>query len=94
MSNKWAFFPHAMTAPDLTAMREAVRLAEDIKGVIDEATRRRLAWLVFRYYSKGLTDPERLGAMAALLASSRVFACEPDLKVPGLGAQPVMQSVC
>ncbi|TDK37140.1 hypothetical protein E2F50_09600 [Rhizobium deserti] len=74
MTNEWRFFPHAMTMHDLDAMREALRLAEEQIDAPDPIQGEQLAWIVFRYYRKGLTDPDRLGAMAAFMSSSGLFA--------------------
>jgi hypothetical protein len=73
MANEWRFFPHAMTMHDLDAMREALRLAEEHMDAPDPIQEEQLAWIVFRYYRKGLTDPDRLGAMAAFMSSSGLF---------------------
>jgi hypothetical protein len=62
-----------MTMHDLQAMREAVRLAENIRPPADPAETELLAWIVFRYYRRGLTDPARLAAVAVFLSSSRVM---------------------
>ena len=72
MSNEWTFFPNAMTAHDLKVMRDAMRLAEG--DTSDEAQKQRLPGIVFRYYRKGMTDAERLAAIALFLSSSRTFA--------------------
>jgi hypothetical protein len=74
MSNGWSYFPHAMTMQDLRDMREALRLAEGSYSPAEEADTELLAWIIFRYYSRGMTDPERLAAIAVFLSSSRVFS--------------------
>jgi hypothetical protein len=62
-------FPAAMTNVDVAAMREAVRLA----AMSNDAPVHAMAPIVFRYYQRGLTNPERLAAIAVFLASSHVF---------------------
>jgi hypothetical protein len=73
MSDDWTFFPHVMTMHDLQAMREAVRLAQTIRPPVDPIETELLAWIVFRYYRRGLTDPARLAAVAVFLSGSRVM---------------------
>jgi hypothetical protein len=84
MTNEWRFFPHAMTMHDLDAMREALRLAEKQVDAADPTQGEQLARIVFRYYRKGLTNPDQLGAMAALMSASRLFAPQ----TTGAGASP------
>jgi hypothetical protein len=60
-----------MTAQDVEVMREAMRLAQDYAD--DEAQRERLPEIVLHFYAQGMTDAERLAAIALFLSSSRAF---------------------
>ncbi|WP_105441291.1 hypothetical protein [Neorhizobium sp. T25_13] len=73
MSDHWRFFPNVMLEPDLKAMREAMRLAIALNDGADEVEEELLAWIIFRYYKRGLRDPEHLAGIATFLASSNVF---------------------
>jgi hypothetical protein len=84
MPSEWQFFPHAMTLHDLDAMREALCIAKRRRGPADEVVDEQLARIVLRYYRRGMTDPERLGAIVAFLSSSRVFV--PMFHVSGVEA--------
>lgn len=77
------FYPDAMDASDVAQMRQSVRMATEALGVMAEADSLLLASIVFRYYRRGVVDPERLTAIAIFLSSSRVFRYQP---LPASGA--------
>ncbi len=77
MSAHWQFFPSAMTISDLDAMRKAVRMAANVTGASEQAELQILGSIVYQYYKRGLVDPERLGAIAVFLSSSRTFRHDP-----------------
>jgi hypothetical protein len=77
MSTYWRCFPHVMLEQDLTTMREAMRRAIALSDPSGEKEEDLLARVIFRYYKRGLSNPERLAAIAIFLASSNVFNSPP-----------------
>lgn len=67
------WFPHAMTMHDLRTMREAVRLACRHQDTDSDIAADAVPQIVYRYYCRGMTDPERLASIAVFLSSSRTF---------------------
>ncbi len=67
------WFPHAMTMHDLRTMREAVRLACRHGETGSDSAADAVPQIVYRYYCRGMTDPERLASIAVFLSSSRTF---------------------
>ena len=59
----------AMTNEEIGIMRAAVKAAADRSEVSDV----RVAPIVYRLYSQGMTDPGKLAAAAGMLATSRAF---------------------
>ncbi|WP_105422337.1 hypothetical protein [Neorhizobium sp. T25_27] len=76
MSGDYPLFPHAMNTHDLRAMRDAVRRALELSEETDGAKKEQLAKIVYRFYRRGLADPEKLAGMAVFLSSSRTFRRE------------------
>ncbi|MCB5205252.1 hypothetical protein LH464_22570 [Neorhizobium sp. T786] len=69
-----AFFPWVMTPRDLDAMTRAYRLAMKAQAASSEpAESDAMSRIVYRLYSKGLTDPGKLAALAQLMAASPYF---------------------
>jgi hypothetical protein len=87
MSDHWRFFPNVMLEPDLKATREAMRLAIALNDGAVEVEEELLAWIIFRYYKRGLRDPEQLAAIAKFLASSNVFNSPPARAEVSAGAR-------
>jgi hypothetical protein len=73
MSGDFSLFSHAMNLHDLRTMRDAVRRALDLSEKADDAEKEQLAKVVFRFYKRGLVDPEKLADIAVFLSSSRTF---------------------
>jgi hypothetical protein len=73
MLSEWQYFPDVMTSHDLHVMREALQSAKQRKEFADEVWDERLAQIILQYYRRGMTDPERLAAIATFMSSSRVF---------------------
>jgi hypothetical protein len=87
MASDFAFFPHAMTIHDLSAMREAVSYASAASGAVSTPEMEGLARIVLRFYRCGMTDPEILGNVAVFLSSSRVFnAAKENSEAPSLAS--------
>jgi hypothetical protein len=68
------WFPHAMTMHDLRTMREAVQLAYRHGEATSEQDSSAVPLIVYRYYCRGMTDPDRLASIALFLSSSRTFS--------------------
>jgi hypothetical protein len=73
VANDWTYFPQVMTAHDLQTMRTAVQLALKSGSSPDGLDGEQIACIVYRYYERGLMDPEKLAAAASFLSSSRLF---------------------
>jgi hypothetical protein len=71
MAPDWTFFPEAMTQDDLQVMQGAVRYAANL---VDNANEEQLASIVFRFYRRGLVDPERLAQAAVYFSTSHATA--------------------
>jgi hypothetical protein len=67
VSDQWTYFPAAMTANNLRSLRAAFQRACAISGASDEAERDLLASVIFRYYQRGLTEPDRLADLACFI---------------------------
>ncbi len=67
-------FPDLLSEEDIKALRKALQLATGLCGnANDPAAVQQLAVVVFRNYQRGVTNPEKLAALAAFLSSSRSF---------------------
>jgi hypothetical protein len=73
MSGGYPLFQHAMNPHDLRTMRDAVRRALELSDEPDGAEKEQLAKIIYRFYRRGLVDPEKLAGMAVFLSSSRTF---------------------
>lgn len=73
MGGSWSQFPQVVNQFDLARMRTATKLAVEMSESIMDMTPTELAEVVFRFYRRGLTDPQRVAEVAVFLASSRLF---------------------
>ena len=75
-------FPEILEPKDLSVMRGAVVSAvERLERGGVEADKEAIAKIVFRFYRRGLVEPQKLTAIALLFTHSRLFAGRASEKV-------------
>ncbi|MCB5205525.1 hypothetical protein LH464_24100 [Neorhizobium sp. T786] len=68
-----AFFPRVMTSADIVVMSMAYQQAmREQAGASDPVDSETLSRTIYRLYSKGLTDQQKLANLAQLLAASAI----------------------